>query len=64
MKCDNCQPECNREVVAYLEYIGKDRELMSTIYVSACENYRIDFDRWNWKLISKEEYIVAKILRD
>jgi hypothetical protein len=63
IKCTNCiaqDQECNLDAVMFFEYIGNDKQHYYRI-IASCK-FICDYDRKNWKAISKKEYVIFEVL--
>ena len=57
--CDN-NVLCNNPAVQYAMFINGDPQING--FIAACEHHKITNTSKLWKTLSKEEYIVAKIM--
>jgi hypothetical protein len=63
IKCNNMRVgQCLDDAIMYLEYTGEHFDDDPRSVVASCSIHSYDWDQNNWKIISEEEYIVARVL--
>lgn len=61
IKCNNHRSgRCNADAIMYLEYTGERFDDKPAQVVATCDRHSYDWDQDNWRIISEEEYIVAR----